>query len=176
VVCWPLQGTQRRWCAGRCRVRSVGGVLAVAGYAVDLVVAGYAVWVVCWLLQGTQWTWSLQGMQCGWCAGRCRVRSCCRVPGVQPPTSMCPLVGGTKWDLRCMVEVRFLKFPILNRTSQPADRPPKFRTPARVCKDPLEYTRREKKRGSGGKGVQPAKLASQSTTLPRKWGRAVRPL
>jgi len=75
-----------------------------------------------------------------------------------------------------MAADRFLKFPILNRTSQPATRPPNFRTPARACKDPPEYTRREEERGSGRKGVQPAKPASQPTSLPCIGGRAVRPL
>lgn len=84
---------------------------------------------------------------------RCRVRSRFRVPGVQLLPCMRPLVGGTKSDPLCVAEVRFLKFLILNRTSQPAGRPPNFRTRARVCKDPLEYTRREKERGSRRKGA-----------------------
>jgi hypothetical protein len=109
----PLQGTQYvvvvagyAVYVGRCRVRGVYGRCKVRSRCRvrgALVVAGYAVYV-----------------------GRCRVR------GVQLSYCQRPQARGTKVWPRCVVEIRFLKLPILNRTSQPADRPLKPGTRARV--------------------------------------------
>jgi hypothetical protein len=72
--------------------------------------------------------------------------SCCR-PGL-----VVGFLGGTRVGPHCVAEVRFLKFPILKRTCQPAGRPPKFRTLARVCIDTLEYTWKRMLLGTQGGG------------------------